>query len=112
MSAAGDFLAGELTGLRGVLQVVLPGHHDVARVGVVAEEAVLISRFFHLATSNQFWQILQIAIFYGPNLSKCRHTCAAAMATITAKMMSVVCLILEKNINSSLMLLLDRSVWE
>lgn len=44
MSAAGDFLAGELTGLRGVLQVVLPGHHDVARVGVVAEEAVLVSQ--------------------------------------------------------------------
>ena len=48
VSAAGDFLAGELAGLRGVLQVVLPGHHDVARVGVVAEKAVLMRGFFHL----------------------------------------------------------------
>ena len=41
VSAAGDFLAGELAGLRGVLQVVLAGHHDVAGVGVVVEEAIL-----------------------------------------------------------------------
>ena len=41
VSAAGDFLAGELTGLGGVLQVVLAGHHDVAGVGVVVEEAIL-----------------------------------------------------------------------
>ena len=37
--AAGDFLAGELAGGGVVLQVVLPGNHDVARVRVVVQAA-------------------------------------------------------------------------